>query len=139
MRKRNGSDLMLVEILIGVLFFMLSLTVLVQVFAKSRNLTVRAEAETNALAYAQNVAESLYGSQDPDTVLDGMDFLNSHGMWSRDFGHYSLLVTLQSVPSQAGTMWQGEVKAYYNVRDLNQTRPEGDMLFSLPCVWYRGE
>ena len=41
MKKRNGSNVLLVEILLAVLFFMLSATVLVQVFGTSRSLTVR--------------------------------------------------------------------------------------------------
>ena len=138
MRKRNRSDLMLVEILIGVFFFMLSLTVLVQVFAKSRNLTVKAEVETKALAQAQNVIESIYNTEDPLKNLQEMGFLNSHGVWVQDLQSYSLMATIENVPAEAGTLWRGEIKAFYNLRDLEKDRQEAEMLFSLPCVWYRG-
>ncbi|MBQ1310760.1 MAG: hypothetical protein IIY55_02840 [Blautia sp.] len=138
MRKRNRSDLMLVEILIGVFFFMLSLTVLVQVFAKSRNLTVKAEVETKALAQAQNVIESIYNTEDPLKNLQEMGFLNSHGVWVQDLQSYSLMATMENVPAEAGTLWRGEIKAFYNLRDLEKDRQEAEMLFSLPCVWYRG-
>ena len=138
MRKRNRSDLMLVEILIGVFFFMLSLTVLVQVFAKSRNLTVKAEVETKALAQAQNVIESIYNTEDPLKNLQEMGFLNSHGVWVQDLQSYSLMATMENVPAEAGTLWRGEIKAFYNLRDLEKDRQEAEMLFSLPCAWYRG-
>ena len=59
MGGRNRSNVLLVEILIAVLFFMLSATVLVRVFVTARNMTVRAGVETRALAEAQNVAEAL--------------------------------------------------------------------------------
>ena len=129
---------MLVEILIGVFFFMLSLTVLVQVFAKSRNLTVKAEVETKALAQAQNVIESIYNTEDPLKNLQEMGFLNSHGVWVQDLQSYSLMATMENVPAEAGTLWRGEIKAFYNLRDLEKDRQEAEMLFSLPCVWYRG-
>ena len=128
---------MLVEILIGVFFFMISLTVLVQVFAKSRNLTIRSEAETDALFQAQNVIESLYGEENPEEVLSGMGFTSSHGVWVCDLGNYSLLASLAPLSDEAGILWEGNIKAYYNIRDLNQARPTGEELFSLPCVWYR--
>ncbi len=41
MGNKNRSNVLLVEILIAVLFFMLSATVLVRVFATARNMTVR--------------------------------------------------------------------------------------------------
>ena len=62
MGNRNRSNVLLVEILIAVLFFMLSAVVLVQVFATSRNLTTRAGVETRALAEAQNVTEAMYAA-----------------------------------------------------------------------------
>ena len=69
MRNRNRSNVLLVEILIAVLFFMLSAAVLVRVFVTSRNLTVRSGVEAKALVEAQNVAEALYAAGDPEELL----------------------------------------------------------------------
>ena len=52
MGNRNRSNVLLVEILIAVLFFMLSATVLVQVFATARSMTRRAGVENRALTEA---------------------------------------------------------------------------------------
>ena len=60
--KHNGTNVLLVEILIAVLFFMLSATVLVRVFVTAHNLTVRSGVETIALSDAQNVAEAIYAA-----------------------------------------------------------------------------
>ena len=65
MRNRNRSNVLLVEILIAVLFFMLSATVLVRVFVTARNMTVRSGVESVAVADAQNVAESRTGATIP--------------------------------------------------------------------------
>ena len=72
MGGKNRSNVLLVEILIAVLFFMLSATVLVRVFVTARNMTLRAGVETQALAEAQNVAETLYAAEDPAEALEQM-------------------------------------------------------------------
>ena len=53
MRNNNRSNILLVEILIAVLFFMLSATVLMRVFVTARNMTVRSGVEAAALTDAQ--------------------------------------------------------------------------------------
>ena len=75
MRNNNRSNVLLVEILIAVLFFMLSATVLVRVFVTARNMTVRSGVESRALAEAQNVAEALYAADDVDAALEHMQFV----------------------------------------------------------------
>ena len=74
MDNRNRSNVLLVEILIAVLFFMLSATVVVQVFVTAHNLTAKAGVETRALAEAQNVAEALYAADDVDEALEALAF-----------------------------------------------------------------
>ena len=69
MRSKNRSNVLLVEILIAVLFFMLSATVLVRVFVTARNMTVRSGVESSALAEAQNVADALCAADDVDALV----------------------------------------------------------------------
>ena len=138
MGNRNRSNVLLVEILIAVLFFMLSATVVVQVFVTARNLTVKAGVETRALAEAQNVAEALCAAPDPEGALEAMEFKNSHGAWTRAYGDYTLYVECGEQPTDAGVMWQGDVRAFYSLRRVDQARPEDEELFSLPCARYKG-
>ena len=112
MRNNNRSNILLVEILIAVLFFMLSATVLVRVFVAARNMTVRAGVETQALAEAQNVAEALYAADDPDAALENMQFKLYHGAWSRSDGDYTLYVEGAEKPADAGVSWVGTVRAF---------------------------
>ena len=63
-----------------------------QVFAASRNLTVRAGVETRALAEAQSVADALIAAEDPEKALEDMAFTKSHGAWTRGYGDYTLYV-----------------------------------------------
>ena len=57
MKSGNRSNALLVELLIVVMFFMLSSTVLLQVFSTARNQSRRAELMTDAL-------EERYGGGD---------------------------------------------------------------------------
>ena len=137
MVKRNRSNVLLVEILIAVLFFMLSATVLIRVFAAARNMTARAGIETQALAEAQNVADTLYAAENPEAALEQMEFRLYHDAWTRDAGEYTLYVESEVVPAEAGSMWKGSVRAFYHNRNVDQARPEDEELFSLPCARYR--
>lgn len=139
MGKNNRSNVLLVEILMAVLFFMLSATVLVQVFVTARNLTVRAGVETRALVEAQNVADALCAADDPEGALEALEFKSSHGAWTRSYGDYTLYVEGGDTPTDAGALWQGEVRAFYRIRKADQARQEDEELFSLPCARYRGD
>ena len=138
MRNKNRSNVLLVEILIAVLFFMLSATVLVRVFVTARNMTVRSGVEAVALADAQNVAETLYAAEDVEATLEQMQFKSSHGTWSKDCGDYSLYVTGAVQPTGAGELWSGSVSAFYKLRNPDDVRVTDEELFSLPCVRYKG-
>ncbi len=116
MANNNRSNVLLVEILIAVLFFMLSATVLVRVFVAAREMTMKSEIATEALTEAQNVAETLYAAENEEAELERQGFLKSHGVWTKDCGEYSLYVSGTVVSMDAGEMWQGEVCAYYSQR-----------------------
>lgn len=138
MRNKSRTNVLLVEILIAVLFFMLSATVLVRVFATARNMTARSSVEQRALTEAQDVAEMLYASQDVDATLEELQFASSHDTWSKDCGDYSLYVFGGVEPTGAGELWVGKVSAFYKLRNPDDVRAEDEELFSLSCVKYKG-
>ena len=137
MDNRNKSNVLLVEIMIAVLFFMLSATVLVQVFATSRNMTVRAGVESRALAEAQNVLDTLVSAEDADAAMEAMSFKLYHGAWSRSYGEYSLYVESGERPEASGVMQEGTVRAFYRNRNVDLARQEDEELFALPFARYR--
>ena len=118
MRNNSRSNVLLVEILIAVLFFMLSATVLIRVFATARNMTVRSGVESAAIADAQNVAEVLYASEDR--------------------GDYTLYVSGDTTSTEGGELWSGTVSAFYKLRNPEAVRLEDEELFSLTCTRYKG-
>ena len=133
--KKSHSNVLLVEILIAVLFFMLSCTVLVRVFEASRNMTLKAGVQTEALTEAQNVAEAIYGAGDVEAELRKLGFASSHGSFSRDCGDFVLYVSGKAEEAGTGQIWKGEVKAFYKTKQQDRQKEEV-ALVSLPCVWY---
>lgn len=137
MKRRNRSNVLLVEILIAVLFFMLSATVLVRVFITARNMTVRSGVESAAIVEAQNVAETICAAEDIDQALTDLQFKSKHGTWSRHYGDYTLYVVGEAQPTDAGELWTGTVSAYYLQGAMTVETLGNSELFSLTCTRYR--
>ena len=137
MRNRNRSNVLLVEILFAVLFFMLSATVIINVFVTARNMTVRSGVASEAVQQAQNVADAICATDDVDGLMDRLGFRSAHGTWSMDCGEYSLYVSGETQATGVGEIWKGSVSAFYNLRNPDATKPENEQLFSLPCARYR--
>ncbi len=137
MESKNRTNVLLVEILVAIFFFMLSAIVIVRVFATAREMTERSSACAHALAEAQNVADALYAADDPDALLETLDFAQSHGVWTRDDGEYSLFVRMSVGQADAGELWQAEIQAFRLSRGPEDDRPVSETLFSLPCARYK--
>ena len=101
------------------------------------NLALTEDEKTAALADAQNVAETLYSARDVEGVLSEMGFTASHGAWSLDRGDYSLYVSGEAEPAEAGELWAGSVSAFYKLRDPDAPRQQDERLFSLACTRYK--
>ena len=136
MSGKNRSNVLLVEILIAVFFFMLSATILVRVFAAARSLSVRSGVETEALMAAQNTADAIWAADDVDAALEEMEFASAHGVWTRDYGTYTLYIEGGAAPAGNGALWEGVVRAYYRQQGEDGIRSDAE-LFALPCVRYR--
>ena len=137
MKSGNRSNVLLVEILIAVLFFMLSATVLVRVFATARNMTVRSGVESAAIVEAQNVAESIQAAEDVDQALADLSFVGMHGAWSKNYGDFSILVMGEATDTGVGELWSGTVSAYYQQGNTTVENMGDGELFSLTATRYR--
>ena len=131
MKTANRSNALLVELLIVVMFFMLSSTVLLQVFLTARSQSERAGNMTLALSDAQGVADRLYAAGDADAALAvlremGFDF-NAAGDSSLNRGDYTLLVRRDTEDREAGLMHRYTVSACQGE----------DLLFTLPVARYK--
>ena len=131
MKTGNRSSAMLTELLIVVMFFLLTSTVLLQVFTAARAQSEQAETFAAAVAETQNVADRLYAAGGADGLLEQMGFQNAEGDWVRDDGAFLLRVYSERTEDTAGVMVRQSVTAL---------TPEGEELLSLPCSrWLNGE
>lgn len=125
--KQNGRmNTLLVELIIVVLFFMLASTTLVQVFGAAKQYSNRAEACTQAMMQAQNMAEALYATPDVEDKLTEWGFELTEGQWRKDCGSYVMTADYAQKSTEAGTLLQTTLSPQY----------QGDALFTLPVVRY---
>ncbi len=126
MDRNNHLSTLLVELLIAVLFFALSATVLLEMFVVSRSQSAYAGLCGEALCEAQNLADELYAADDPQALLTQEGFAEAKGVYTRANGALTLAVTLRERQMQAGTLREAEILAL-----------RGDeMLVRLPCSRY---
>lgn len=126
-RRQNA---LLVEIIIAVLFFALSATVILEVFSTSYLQNAYAQACNDAVAEAQNLAARIYVCDDPEALLGEDGFVLEGETWQREEEGYVLQVTLDITQAGAGEMRKAQITAL---------RGENEIL-GIPCAhYYPGE
>ena len=104
MKEGSRANALLVELLLVIFFFMISAAVLVQVFEDAKLKSRTAHATTATMLEAQNIAEDLYASEDPDAVLTGYGFTAEGDAWILQKEGYLLKVTLREEETASGTL-----------------------------------
>ena len=104
MKEGGRANALLVELLLVIFFFMLAAAVLVQVFADAKLKSRTSHATNASMLEAQNVAEDLYASEDPEAVLAEYGFTSLDGSWILEKEGYQLRVTERSEETDSGTL-----------------------------------
>ncbi len=126
MKEGGRANALLVELLLVIFFFMLCASILVQVFADAKLKSRTASATNASMLETQNVAEELYGAEDPEAVLAAWGFTEENGAWVLQREGYLLKVTARTEETEAGVL------RTYDVAGL-----EGEKtLISLPSARY---
>ena len=126
MKEGSRANALLVELLLVIFFFMISAAVLVQVFADAKLKSRTAHATNATMLEAQNIAEDLYATDDPDAVLAGYGFTKDGDAWILQKDGYLLKVEVREEDSEAGTL------RTYSISGI-----EGDKtLLTLPSTRY---
>ena len=126
MREGHRANALLVELLLVILFFMLGATTLVELFANAKHKTLQARATNVSIMEAQNIADDLYGAEDPDAVLTGLGFTKDGDSWKLEEKEYTLTVTQKEEAAEAGVLRTFTISATGDGKDL----------FSLPSTRY---
>ncbi len=127
MKSGNRSNALLVELLIVVMFFMLSSTVLLQVFSTARSQSVLSGRLIEALNTAQSVADRLYAAKDAESVLTEMGCIQEEGLWRLPGDGFDLTVAVSLEQQPFGELRRYRVQAVY----------DGKTLVDLPAARYQ--
>ena len=118
MKAQNHSNALLVELMIIIAFFMLSATMLMQVFSAARKQGDRADMLNKALIEAQNIAEIIYASDNSEEALAGMGFVCENDIWKLEQDDTVALVTLETEELNAGVMEKQSVRILKDEEEL---------------------
>ena len=126
MGKGNQLNTLLVEIMIAVLFFALSSTVVLETFVVTRNQSRLADVYNVALMEAQNIADKLYASDEVEQTLAENGFTQEGDVWTYVEEIYNLRVTVAEEETDAGVLLKAEVSAVH----------QDEAILTLPCSRY---
>lgn len=122
--KRQNA--LLVEIIIAVLFFGLTATVILDVFATAYLQSTYAEACNEAMMDGQNIAALIYVSDDAGALLADEGFTAEGDVWQREGDGYVLQVELGATQGAAGELHTAQITA---IRDEKA-------ILEIPCAHY---
>ncbi len=126
MRKSGHSNILLLELLVVIFFFMISVTTIVELFATARLKSLHAEALNQAALEAENIAEVLYARDDTEAELTALGFRLDNGIWIMETDQYVLQAVISEEAAEAG-----------QIRTVTLTALKGeDKLLEIPAVRY---
>ncbi len=93
MKEGSRANALLVELLLVIFFFMIGASILVQLFADAKLKSRQARATTVSIAQVQNLAEDLYGAEDPEALLAEQGYEKTDDGWTVKGDDYVIYVT----------------------------------------------
>ncbi len=135
MKDRSRANALLVELLLVIFFFMISAAILAQVFADAKLKSRTAHATNASMLEAQNVAEDLYATNDPDALLADYGFTAQDDCWVLEKEGYYLRVSLFEKETEEGILRTYEVSGVERIQN-NSGNEKEQILLTLPSTRY---
>ena len=126
-KKHNTANILLVELVLVILFFMLCVASIVEMFGLARVKSAYAKAGTQAMLIVENLEERLAGSDDAASELAGEGFTEQDGRWILQKENYTITAETAEEKTEAGTLRTVSFSAEQKL---------GKKLFELPVVNY---
>lgn len=126
MREGKHANALLLELLIVLLFFLLAVTTLTEVTAGTRTQERLTAIRTEAVPLAENVADSLYRTDQPEELLRSLGFEKTQEAWVLPQEGWTLRVTEEIRQTRNGKMIYWTVSAF----------TEAEEAVSLPVARY---
>lgn len=127
MKKHGTANILLVELVLVILFFMLCMPTIVKTFGDARLKSIYAQASNEAMMQAENMEARLADAEDAAAELEKSGFVREGDAWVLRAEHY----TLTAAPSEEKT----EAGVLRTVLFSAKTSGGRDM-FELPAVKY---
>jgi hypothetical protein len=118
MKEGGRANALLVELLIVIFFFMIAATTLVELFAAAKLKSMEAKALNNSMLEGQNLADELYGSSDPEKLLEARGFTQENETWVMDYEGYTMKIIRREEESESGSLVSYDVTSYQGEKQL---------------------
>jgi len=135
MQFSKRGNILLLELLIVIAFFMIGAAILMRMFGRAQMLSRRADALTRSVGEAASLADTLMGSDDALAVLGEMGAQQSEEGYTLAEGEITYIVNLTEQPEETNeglsggeTVLDGRIRAIW----------QGEELLSLPVVAVQG-
>lgn len=133
MKKSQGMNAMLIELVIVLFFFILSFTVLAQVYAYAYRTENTAALQSETLFDARNVMARLRVEDDPQAFLQSQASRQTEDEYLLSRGGYQLLIICQPEQMENGVYYHIQISAHNGDSPLWIT--EGQQVFLSASVY----
>lgn len=128
MNKRHSTaNILLIELVLVILFFMLCVSTIVEMFGLARVKSAYARAESQAMLIVENLEERLAGSEDAASELEKGGFVLTDGQWILQQESYKIVAAETKEETGAGIL---------RTVTFTAEQKTGKELFLLPIVNY---
>jgi len=127
MKKHSSANILLIELVLVILFFMLCVATIVEMFGLARMKSAYAKAGSQAMLIVENLEERLAGAGDAGAELERDGFVMEDGTWVLQGDRYTLSAVESEEKTEAGTLRTVEFSA---------VQKTGQQIFVLPVVNY---
>lgn len=121
MKKTQGMNALLIELVIVLFFFVLSFTVLAQVYAYAYRTEKTAALQNEALFEARNITARLRSADNPEEMLLSWAGEKTEEGYYLEREGYRLLVTCDAEKREAGIFYRMDISALQDDKHLWQT------------------
>jgi len=127
MKKHSSANILLIELVLVILFFMLCVATIVEMFGLARVKSAYAKAGTEAMLIVENLEERLAGSGDAAAELEKSGFVSENGSWVFQGERFTLTAAASEEKTEAGVL---------RTVDFSAVQKTGQKIFDLPVVNY---
>lgn len=126
-KRVTRSNSLLMEIMLVVCFFLLSVTVILNLFMAVNEKSTAADHLTRAVTLAENLAEQLRGSDDAEAFLKKEQYsVGSEGFSFKTDQGLTIRAVLLDEYKGAGTLHRAKISVWH----------DDEQVYQLPTAWY---